>query len=82
VKKPELFLSHSLLVPLHTRFCVWQTTFVNTQSNLNVFYRVQGANTSTGSFIGECDFHSVLWHWQLLRLALDTLIQLLSLFIA
>lgn len=67
---------------LFTHTCVRQTTFINTQSHLNIFYRVQDANASTGSFIGEYDFNTMQWHWQLLRLALDTLIQLFSLFIS
>lgn len=41
---------------------------------------MQDANASTDSFIGEYDFNTVQWHWQLLRLTLDTLIQLFSLF--
>lgn len=36
-KKPALFLSLSLLFPLHTYSRVWQTTFVNTQSHLYMF---------------------------------------------
>lgn len=46
-----------------------------------MFYKVQDANTSTGSFTGEYGFNMVQWHWQLLRLALNALIQLFSLLI-
>lgn len=46
-----------------------------------MFGRVQCACT-TGNSIGDYDFNTVKWYWQLLRLALDALINFFLLFVS